>query len=325
MSDFGKLEARFWQRGTGKRLRGDKAAQVLAMYIMSCESARTLGLFYLPWALVTSETGLSDAEARAALARLEAEGFAFYDGAEELAWVPGMAVRRVGETVKDSDKKRAGLVRDFLAIPAHPFRDLLVTEHGARYRLPAVPNVGRATKPEGASKGLPESVEGASKGDAPLAGVEEEEERETDREGEVEEDARATAGQECATATYAAPPVRAVTSPDAGKILERLRSHPELAPIATPGHAERLSGLLMAGKRLDWILNAVDELADKAAAASLTGSPWNAEYMGGKAMAFGRNASAPRGRDIRGQPKVQAGNTDWSEEADVVNGSEVVS
>lgn len=292
MSDFGKLEARFWQRGTGKRLRGDKAAQVLAMYLMSCESARALGLFYLPWALVTSETGLTDAEARAAFARLETEGFAFYDHAEELAWVPGMAIRRVGEEVKDGDKKRAGVVRDFLALAPHRFRDLLVAEHGARYRFPGVAESFRKATPEGASKGLPVRVEAPSKGDAPLAGIEEEEDKEEEREAEGEAAAAADPG--CAMATYAPPPVRGSSNPDAVKILDRLRAHPELLPIATVGHAERIAGLLMTGKRLDWLLLAIDELADKAAAAALSNAPWAAEYMGGKAMAFARSAKAPR-------------------------------
>ena len=301
MSDFGKLEAKFWQRGTGKRLRGDKAAQVLAMYIMSCESARTIGLFYLPWALVTSETGLTDAEAIAAMRRLEAEGFAFYDQVDELAWVPGMAVRRVGESVKDNDKKRAGLIRDFLSIPAHPFRDLLVSEHGTRYRLPSVRVFASGPKQEAPSKGLLVLVEAPSKGHATLARVEVEVERdlEVEREGEVEVDGglapTAATDPGCALATHTAPPVSESSNPDAVTILARMRSHPELAPVATVRHAERMASLLLGGgKRIDWLLTAVDELADKVAAAIEAGTPWNDEHMGGKVMAFGRNAEAPR-------------------------------
>lgn len=93
----------------------------------------------------------------------------------------------------------------------------------------------------------------------------------------------------------ATPAATESANPDAVKILDRLRSHPELEAIATIGHAERIAGLLIGGgKRLDWLLAAVDELADKASAAALTGSPWNAEFMGGKAMAFGRSARAPK-------------------------------
>lgn len=348
MSDFGKLEARFWQRGTGKRLRGDVHAQLLAMYLMSCESARPFGLFYLPWVLLLDETGMSAKDAAGAMERLMLEEFAYYDRDEGLAWVPGMAIRRVGDELKEGDKRRPALVKEWLTLPSHEFRSMADADLRARYNLPALspPKAGRGIREP--RKGLPATQEGASmvavdngtasrvqqgprKGHPPMLGIEVEVEIEIEREGEVEVEVdgglapSAAADPGCAMATYAPPPIRETTNPDAAKILERLRSHPELSPVATPGHAERLSGLLMGGKRIEWILAAVDELADKAAAAALTGAPWNAEFMGGKAMAFGRNASAPRGRDARGQPRVQTGSTDWSQEADVVNGPEVVS
>lgn len=132
---------------------------------------------------------------------------------------------------------------------------------------------------------------------------------------------RAHEPADCAQETPALPAPQATANPDAAKILDRIRTHPELAPIASVALAERLAGLRLTGKTLEAILLSVDELADKATAAALAGAPWNAEHMGGRALAFGRNASGqrPRGRD---SPKVQTGETDWSKEADVVGGSE---
>jgi len=97
------------------------------------------------------------------------------------------------------------------------------------------------------------------------------------------------------TSTYIPPaPPETTTNPDAAKILDRLRAHPELAPVASVGVAERLAGFRMAGKTLDAILLSVDELADKATAAVIANAPWNTEHMAAKAIAFGRNASPPR-------------------------------
>lgn len=97
------------------------------------------------------------------------------------------------------------------------------------------------------------------------------------------------------TSTYIPPaPRETTTNPDAAKILDRLRAHPELLPVATVGVAERLAGFRMAGKTLDAILLSVDELADKATAAVIANAPWNTEHMAAKAIAFGRNASPPR-------------------------------
>ena len=98
----------------------------------------------------------------------------------------------------------------------------------------------------------------------------------------------------CRLESTSGPPVRATSNPDAAKILERLRSHRELAHVATVGHAERFAGLLMAGKKLDWLLSAIDDLARAAGSAALANTDWSAEVMGNKLQTFGSRAAAPR-------------------------------
>lgn len=259
MSDFGKLEARFWQRGTGKRLRGDKDAQILAMYLMSCESARALGLFYLPWALLTSETGLTVSEATSALVRLEAEGFAFYDRDEELAWLPGMALRRVGDEVKEGDKRRPGLLKDFASLPDHHFRDALLEEHGGRFGLcaiqkrPAGKPLGRGF--EGASKGLPASQEGASKGDTPLAGIEEE---------EIEKK------KEKKPLPPPPPPLRESEQ----AVLDALAKWPALSSVATVDMVHQIRGTAgPAGWGPDDVLSGIDDLGEQQGLAKVPMDP----------------------------------------------------
>ena len=354
MSDFGKLEARFWQRGTGKRLRGDVHAQLLAMYLMSCESARPFGLFYLPWVLLLDETGMSAKDAAGAMERLMLEEFAYYDRDEGLAWVPGMAIRRVGDELKEGDKRRPALVKEWLALPSHEFRSMADADLRARYNLPALPppKAGRGIREP--RKGLPATQEGASgvvvdngtaprvqqeprKGHPPMSGIEVEVERdkEIEREGEAEEGATASPDQECALATHTPPPIRVLEDPAAVAVLERLRSHRDLAAIATPAYAERIAGLIMAGKPLSWVLGAIDELADARMAADNGPSPWNDEVLGRKLITFSKAARRPRDEPVgdmtaeqvtaeQRRRKVQVGATDWSKQADVSVETEVV-
>jgi len=113
MRTYGKLLPAFWTGSTGKALRGDLEAQVLAIYFVSCPSANMVGLYYLPWPTILHETGLTAEGASKALRRVESEGFAFYDPDSEVVWVPEMARIQIGAGMKASDN-RAKFVVDLV-------------------------------------------------------------------------------------------------------------------------------------------------------------------------------------------------------------------
>jgi hypothetical protein len=122
MRDYARLAPTFWTRGTGKNLRGDKASQVLALYLMSAPAGGITGVFYLSVATIINDTGLSASEVTEGLARLSRERFAAYDKHAEMVWVPGLARHQIGEAMSGTkDKRHASFIRELRQAGSHPF------------------------------------------------------------------------------------------------------------------------------------------------------------------------------------------------------------
>lgn len=132
--DYGKVSHRFWTGDTGKKIRVlGLETRVIATYLVTCGSSNMIGLYYLPLTLVCHETGIPFEGASKGLRSLGEVGFAFYDEAEEMVFVPHMAREQIGETLKSGDKQRFGVIgllkenqksrfyNDFLAIYRVPF------------------------------------------------------------------------------------------------------------------------------------------------------------------------------------------------------------
>ena len=75
MRDYGTVAPTFWTRGTGKALRGNADAQLMALYLCTCPNATVTGLFYLPLVTIMHETGLTEAVIRTTLSRYRGERF----------------------------------------------------------------------------------------------------------------------------------------------------------------------------------------------------------------------------------------------------------
>ena len=91
MRDYSKVSPQFWIGHTGKSLRGDKDAQLVAMHLMTCSHANMIGVFHCPVIYIAHETGLSLEDASKGLQRLIQERFCSYDEAREMIWVHEMA------------------------------------------------------------------------------------------------------------------------------------------------------------------------------------------------------------------------------------------
>ena len=107
--DYAKITPSFWTGETGRRLRGDSEAQLIALYLVTCPHANMIGIFYMPLPLLCHETGSPLEGASKALRRLSEAGFAYYDETTEHVWIPEMATYQVGETVKPGDNRRAAV------------------------------------------------------------------------------------------------------------------------------------------------------------------------------------------------------------------------
>jgi len=140
MRDYAKVSPQFWTRGSGKRLRGDADAQVLALYLVTCPNANMVGVYYVPFVSIAHETGLGEKRTRSALKRLSEADFAHYDEDAELAWVPNMAGYQIGDELKEGDKRRGGPIRaEVEKIGKHPFVIAFWQRYGEGYGLGRCP------------------------------------------------------------------------------------------------------------------------------------------------------------------------------------------
>lgn len=161
MRTYATVRGTFWVRGSGKRLRGNPEAQVLAMYLMTCCQGTLCGLFSIALPTIAHETGLP-------LERLpelfEAIGeIAKYDPDEELCWVPNAAREQIGETMAPKDKRRGGLLRELKQFEGHAFHREFIQLYWEAYSLEKPsPSQGVTVDGvyplEGASEGEPLSL-----------------------------------------------------------------------------------------------------------------------------------------------------------------------
>lgn len=125
----------FWTRGTGKRLRGNKSAQILAMYLMSAPSANMIGLFHLAIPTICHETGLTNKEVVAAFQVLGNEDFAHYDDEEELVWLPSGARTQIGESMSRRDKRFSQVERLVSSANGHRFALDFLRRYGEPFSI----------------------------------------------------------------------------------------------------------------------------------------------------------------------------------------------
>jgi hypothetical protein len=133
--NYAMLAPFFWTRGSGKRLRGDPDAQVVAMYFSTSPGANLIGLYYLPFVNIAHETGLSTKRARDAIAKVEAVGYASYDFDRELVWIPNSAQFEIGAKLKAGDKRRGKVVAELAQVGRHPFIGAFLRAYGTAYGL----------------------------------------------------------------------------------------------------------------------------------------------------------------------------------------------
>lgn len=175
--DYAKISPLFWTRGSGKKLRGKPAAQVVAFYLVTCPASNMIGIYYQPLVTIAHETGLSVDDTRIALGECALADFAHYDEEAEMVWVPNMASYQIGDELKPGDKRRGAVLAELGRVEGHRFADEFLIAYGNGYGI------------EGASKGHRRPFEGvAMEQEAPSKGLhdpreEQEQEQEQDPTG----------------------------------------------------------------------------------------------------------------------------------------------
>lgn len=207
MQDYRKVSPMLWIRGSGKRLRGDPVAQVVALYLATAPNATMTGLYHVNVGTIAGHTGLSEDDVRSALERIESAGFAHLDEEEEVAWVPNMLRMEVGRELKPGDKKRGAIKKLVRTYEGHRFEAAFwaryaewfpaeaasIADEPPRADAPSMGHQGGTSCPiEGASKGHPQlarapdapsrrGIEGAS-GVDPSSGEDTEQDQEQDQD-----------------------------------------------------------------------------------------------------------------------------------------------
>ena len=179
MRKYAQIRPTFWTRGSGKLLRGNRDAQVLALYLMTAPSSSRTGLYYAPMVGILHDTGLSEEAFMGALSAI-AE-IAQYDFSEELVWLPNGCREQMGlgdgERIRPNDKALKSVLTELEAFGSHPFvvefrtrylpgyeapskGDVVVPGRGIRdHGMPPVPAPAPAPAPpdpEGECEGKPE-------------------------------------------------------------------------------------------------------------------------------------------------------------------------
>lgn len=135
MRKYAKISPLFWTQGSGRRMRGDSDAQLLALHLVTGPSATMIGLYYLPIPSLAYELGWDIDRVSKALLRVCASGFAAYDNARDLVWVFKSVEFEFGDGTKLGAKTAKGIARQLEPFGNHPFvRDFLHV-YGSRYRI----------------------------------------------------------------------------------------------------------------------------------------------------------------------------------------------
>lgn len=132
MRDYGKVSPQFWVGRTGKSLRGDLEAQVVALYLMTSPHANMIGVYYCPIDYIAKETGIPMEGASKALQRLIDADFCTYEHDSEWIFVHKFAEHQIGEELKATDKRVQGVVNELAKIP----KDQCWQSFRARYAVP---------------------------------------------------------------------------------------------------------------------------------------------------------------------------------------------
>lgn len=133
MRSYSQIIPTFWVRGSGKKLRGNVAAQLLALYFMTAPSSNMIGLYYIPVNTICSEVGISEETFRELIPLISE--IVKYDFEAELAWLPECASYQIGKNMHGNDKRKGTVIRELEMAGSHPFAEEFLLKYGKEYGL----------------------------------------------------------------------------------------------------------------------------------------------------------------------------------------------
>lgn len=146
MRDYSVVSPRFWIGATGKELRGNANAQVLALYLMTSPHANMIGVFHCPLIYMAHETGLGMEGASKALQSLIEAKFCTYEESSETVFVHRMAAFQIGDHLSEQDKRCKGVEREWNNIPSRQIQQAFFAIYSAAFHLPKQSKKARGTE-----------------------------------------------------------------------------------------------------------------------------------------------------------------------------------
>lgn len=149
MRKYSSITPKFWIGKTGRKLRCDISAKLVAAYLLSCPNNDMTGVFYCPLCQISAETGLPlEApsvplpspfqgplkDIREALETLQREDFAIYDYESEYVFVKKMALFQIAPELKPTDKRVTGIKTAIESMPEN-FKHLFIKEYNECFNL----------------------------------------------------------------------------------------------------------------------------------------------------------------------------------------------
>lgn len=135
MRDYSKISAQFWTGKTGRELRGNLEAQVLALYLVTNQHSNMEGVYYCPVMFMAHETGMTLEGASKTLRRLIEIGFCTYDAPSEVVFVHEMAAHQIGDALKPKDNMVKSVQLEFDRMPEGKIKHCFFEKYGAAYHL----------------------------------------------------------------------------------------------------------------------------------------------------------------------------------------------
>lgn len=143
MRDYSKISDQFWTGRTGKALRGNMQAQIVALYLMTSPHANMIGAFYCPTTYIAHDTGSTPEGASKGLQRLSEVGFCTYEEDTDLVWVHEMARFQIGDELKPNDNRVKDIQKQYGKLREGPIKQGFYAKYRTAYHLDQMPPDGR--------------------------------------------------------------------------------------------------------------------------------------------------------------------------------------
>ncbi|MEY2686589.1 MAG: hypothetical protein RL375_787 [Pseudomonadota bacterium] len=166
MRDYGTVSPRFWRAGTGKRLRGDAHAQLLALYLMTSPHSNMIGVYFCTVRSMSDETGIPFEGASKALRRLVDEGFCQFDEETDEVFVVQMAAHQIAERLEPKDNRCKSVARELALVDSPKLQAAFLEVYREAFNVVTPPDRPVDKSPSG--EGLRRGFEAPSK---PRAGA----------------------------------------------------------------------------------------------------------------------------------------------------------